>query len=182
LKQKRGLGFVEVIVAILIAAACAAPVIYMVTSSRTDTSKAINYLRAMELANEAIEWATISRFSSVNDSTFSALAGPITTDEGGGLRTADLALGSPDNTVWSEDGLITNQLSYSQQYNNAFFYREIDIEDISDSHVNDGLLKKVTVTVKWSEGHRPANLNIPDDRSRQVQLSVLILNDQQLSY
>jgi hypothetical protein len=43
-------------------------------------------------------------------------------------------------------------------------------------------LKKVTVTVKWSEGHRPANLNIPDDRSRQVQLSVLILNDQQLSY
>jgi hypothetical protein len=154
----------------------------MVTSSRTDTSKAINYLRAMELANEVVEWASVARFADVDDSTFSALAGPITFDDGSMLKTVDIAVGAPENDLWSSDGFTADSLAYSEQYNNAFFYREIQIEELEDSIVNEGLLKKVTVTVKWNEGQRPANINVSDNRNRQVQLSVLILNDHNLSY
>lgn len=181
-KRAAGMGFVEVLIAVLVISGCAIPVIYMVTSSRTDTSKAINYLRAVELANEAIEWASVSKFDDVVESTFSALAGPITEVSTTGLKAIDVAVGPPENTVWSADGLAADKLTYSEQYNKAYFYRKIEIEDVSDSYVKPDLLKKVVVTVLWSEGYTPANPNLPDDRSRQVQLSVLISNDQNLQY
>lgn len=181
-KSRIGLSLVEVLIAVLVVAACAVPVVYMVTSARTDTSKAINYLRAMELANEAIEWASVARFSKVDSSVFSGLAGPITEADGSGLKPANIAVAAPANQVWSADDLTASALQYSEQYNNAFFFREIEIKDVSSPLVSPGLLKKVTVTVKWSEGYRPANPNLPGDRSRQVQLAVLILNDENLNY
>lgn len=180
--RKAGIGLVEVLIAVLVVSACAVPVVYMVTSARTDTTKAINYLRAMELANEVIEWASVARYSKVDAAYFSAFAGPLAEEEGADLKPVSIAVDDPTNTVWSSDGLTADSLAYSEQYNNAFFYREIEIENVSDSYIRPDLLKKVTVTVKWSEGHRPANINLPDDRTRQVQLSVLILNDENLSY
>lgn len=177
-----GLGLVEVLIAVLVVSACAVPVVYMVTSARTDTTKAINYLRAMELANEVIEWASVAKFNKVNAAYFSAFAGPLAEESGTNLNPVPIAVTEPENSVWSSDGLTANNLSYSEQYNNAFFYREIEIENVSDSYIRPDLIKKVTVTVKWSEGRRPANINLPDDRTRQVQLSVLILNDENLSF
>ncbi|GAB4270119.1 MAG: hypothetical protein Kow0029_06670 [Candidatus Rifleibacteriota bacterium] len=181
-KCKAGLGFVEVLIAVIVISACAIPIIYMVTGARADTSKAINYLRAMELANEAIEWASVTPFENVTEATMAAFSGPITEDVGGALQSAKIAVDSPENKVWENDNFTVSSLKYSQQYDKAFFYREIQVEDISDSYVAANLLKKVTVKVKWSEGYRPANINLPDDRSRQVQLSILLLNDQNLSY
>ncbi len=176
----KGISFIEVLIAIAVVSACAVPIVYMVTSTRTDTSRAINYLRAMELANEAIEWASVVPYSKVTPEIFSAFSEPISIDDGSNMKPASIAVGNPKNTVWSGDGLTADSIAYSEQYNNAFFFREIKIEDVTDSYVHADLLKKVTVTVKWSEGYRPANPNVSDDRSRQVQLSVLILNDESL--
>lgn len=180
--RRRAMGFVEVLIAVLVVTASAIPVIYMVTSSRTDTSKAINYLRAVELANEVLEWASLAEYSQLDDSTFAAFCGSLTEESAGNLIPANLAVTAPENPVWKADSLMSNNLSYSGQYSNAFFYREVAITDVDDSYLQPGLLKKVTVTVKWSEAHRPANLNVPDDRTRQVELSVLLLNEKNLNY
>ncbi len=181
-KLRVGFGLVEVLIAVFIVAACAIPVVYMVTSARTDTTKAINYLRAMELANEVIEWASVAQFNKVNGADFSAYSGPLAVEQGADLKPISIDVASPKNQIWDSDNLTSDSLSYSEQYNNAFFFREIKIEDVSDSYILPELLKKVTVTVKWSEGHRPANVNLADERTRQVQLSVLILNDENLNY
>lgn len=179
---RRAMGFVEVLIAVLVVTACAVPVIYMVTSSRTETSKAINYLRAVELANEVLEWASLAEFSQLDESTFAAFCGSLTEESSGNLIPANLAVTTPENLVWKADSLMTGNLSYSEQYSNAYFYREVAITDVGDSYLQDGLLKKVTVTVKWSEAHRPANLNVADDRTRQVELSALLLNEKNLNY
>jgi hypothetical protein len=180
--NKKALGFVEVLVAVVIVAACAVPIVYMVTSARTDTSKAINYLRAMELANEVIDWAQMSPYGMVDDSIFSGITGPITIDDSGTLKSAEIAVGTPKNPVWETDGLVAGKLQYSEQYNNAFFYREVEIEEISDTFLGEDMLKKLVVTVKWCEGSRPPNPNTSDGRTREVKLSVLLVNDQHLMY
>ncbi|MGM0598482.1 MAG: type IV pilus modification PilV family protein, partial [Candidatus Rifleibacteriota bacterium] len=75
-----GFGFVEVLIAILIISACAVPIIYMVTSARGDTTRAINYLRAVELANEAIEWVSSARYDQINPTTLAALSETLSND------------------------------------------------------------------------------------------------------
>ena len=180
--HRMGMGFVEVLIAVLVVSACAVPVIFMVTSSRTDTSKAIHYLRAVELANEVIEWASLAEFSQIDDSIFSAFCGSMVEESGGGLTPVKVAVSPTTHPVWSKDALMAGALQYSEQYNNAWFFREVEISEVNDSYLQPGLLKKVTVRVKWSEAHRPANINLSDDRNRQVELSVLLLNDKNLTY
>ena len=177
-----GFGFVEVLIAILIVAACAVPVIYMVTSARGDTTRAINYLRAVELANEAIEWVSSARYSQINSTTLAALSETLANDTSGTVEPAEIAVNAPANTAWQSDDFAAEELKYSEQYNNAFFYREMEVETVDGSYLGSDLLKKVTVTVKWSEGKRPSNLNVSDNRNRQVQMSVLVLNDSNLLY
>lgn len=178
--KRLGIGFVEIMIAVLVVTACAVPVIYMLTSSRTETSKAINYLRAMELANEVIEWAAAAEFSKVDAGSISAFCGSLSEAHGTGLETIKVATAEPENQVWKADGLMSNNMKYSEQYNTGFFYREVEVENVSDSYFQPDLLKKLTVRVKWSEGERPANLNISDNRTRQVELSVLLLNEKNL--
>jgi len=180
--SRSGIGFVEIIIAVLVVTASAIPVIYMVTSSRTDTTRAINYLRAMELANEVIEWASVARFSQLDSGSFSAFTGSLVEYDSGNLRPVKVAVSSTENPVWKNDNLMADSLDYSEQYGNAYFFREVRIEDVNESYIKPELLKKMVVTVKWSEAKTPANLNLAEDRSRQVELSVLILNDENLLY
>lgn len=179
---KAGLGFVEIVIAVLVISACAVPVVYMVTSSRTDTTKAINYLRAVELANEVIEWASVAEFSKLDAITFAALTRSLVDETSGNDLPVSLAVVAPNNQVWKADNLMAGNLTYSEQYGHAYFFREVEITDINDSYLQPDLLKKVTVRVKWSEAHRPVNISLPGDRSRQVELSVLLLNDNTLKY
>ena len=179
--KQNGLSFVEILIAILVVTSCAVPILYMVTSTRTDTVKAINYLRAVELASEAIEWATASNFSDLNNGTFSALGDSLVSGSGTGLTPIKIATTQPNNQAWKAGNLMADDLSYSEQYNKCFFWRTIDISDITASHFQNNLIKKVVVTVKWSEG-KTAPITSDDNRTRQVQMSVLILNDKNLYF
>lgn len=180
--SRAGMGFVEIVIAVLIVTACAVPIIYMVTSSRTDTTKAINYLRAVELANEVLDWAAVAEFSKLDSSSLSAFTGSLVEESSGSILPVAVPIISPENLVWKSDGLMAEKLSYSEQYGIAYFYREVAVEDVTATYLQPNMLKKVTVWVKWSEAHRPANINRPDDRNRQIELSVLILNDNTLKY
>ncbi|HAE38831.1 MAG TPA: hypothetical protein DCG57_09360 [Candidatus Riflebacteria bacterium] len=181
LNRSRGLSFVEVLVAVLIVAVSSIPVLYMVTSSRTDTSKAINYLRAVELANEVIEWAQAVNFEDLDESKFSAFVGSLADDSTGQIMPVPVGVATPENTNWSS-GLAANNLKYSEQYGIAYFYRVVKFEDIPGSgNLNAGMLKKMTVFVKWNEAAVPSSLHSPD-RDRQVELSVLLINDKNMNY
>ena len=164
--NKRAFGLLEVIIAVLIIVGAGIPILRMVTGSRKETSSSLNYLRAMELANEAIEWASAAKFDEVDK--LKNISGSNTT--------------KIERTNWKNSDIFEENLKYSEQYSTAFFYRKIEVEPIKGSYFADNLIKKVTVTVLWSEGYKPSNINVEDDRSRQVQLSILIINDDNLLY
>lgn len=179
---RSGIGFVEVLVAVLIAAVSAVPVVYMVSSSRTDTSKAINYLRAVELANEVIEWAQGVDFEDLDSITFSTYVGTLADDSTGAITPMPLNAAAPANPNWSSGNFAPENLKYSEQYGNAFFFREVEFEDVPGSiNFSDGMLKKMTVRVKWNEGSAPSSV-YSSERDRQVELSVLLLNDANMNY
>ncbi|MBI3038111.1 hypothetical protein HYY75_03525 [bacterium] len=173
-----GFGFVEILIAIFIAAVCGVPVFYLVTSTRTETSKAINYLRALELANEGFEWANIIQFGDKTQ-TDEAKINNMLSQFNGSLYQNKVRVGS--NNLWTSQN---EDIPYSEQYNNAFFYRTISISKVENSgDVKYGdFLRKITVTVSWSEGKTPKNPDQPDERSRILVLSGLLFNDQRLIY
>lgn len=182
LKAQRGIGFVEVMVAVLVVAVSSIPIIYMVTSSRTDTSRAINYLRAVELANEVIEWGQSVRYEDLNVASFSSFVGSLADDSSGSILPFPVGVAAPENPNWSGGNLMAQNLKYSEQYGNAFFFRQVEFEDILDlNNFNDGMMKKMTVRVKWNEASVPGNITNPE-RDRQVELSVLLLNDANMNY
>ncbi len=177
-----GISFVEVLVAVLIVAVSAVPVVYMVTSSRTDTSKAINYLRAVELANETIEWAQAMRFEDLGGVAFTTFVGTLADDTTGAITPMPVGIATPNRPDWAQGYFVTDDLKYSEQYGNAFFFREVEFEDVSGTlNFNEGMMKKMTVRIKWNEASLPSSVH-SSDRDRQVELSVLLLNDANMNY
>lgn len=180
-QPRRAIGFVEIMVAILIAAACGVPIYLSVTSSRTETSKAINYLRAMELANEVIEWANVTPFDKLTDAMLSAHTQSLVVPQGTMLCPESIKTVDPENAQWKTDGLTATAISYPEQYNKAFYFRSVSILPIDvPGLIASDLLKQVTVEVSWNEGKTPANPNVGNDRMRKVTLSTLIYNDEKI--
>ena len=180
--KKKALGLIEIIIALLLVVGAGIPILRMVFQSRTETSSSINYLRAMELADEAIEWANISNFKDLDK--LKNLSGTIT--DYTGSEPDMIKINTSDTTKKKKKNadLFESNIAHSNQYSNAFFYRDIKVEPVSSKYnsFEKNLLKKVTVTIKWCEGYKPANVNIDSDRNREIQLSVLIINDDNLLY
>ncbi len=184
LNKKQAMSLVEIVVALMVAVAAAIPILQMMTKSNTETTSSINYLRAVELANETIEWASIASFSAVinQEKGLSSLSGPIINDGGSGFTPESVAVNPTiENENWNDPNIFKTELKYSDQYIPAFFYRVVNVEPLDD--FGGDMLAKVTVTIKWCENSRPTNLNIDsDERNRQVELSVLVINDENLSF
>ncbi len=181
LNNKKALSLIEIIVALTIAVFAGIPILRMVSSSRTETTNSINYLRAMELANEAIEWVNVTNFKDL-DNLGKILQESIVEQKGSNLTPGQIATTEAEYEKWKGSKLFQKKINYSDQYVNAYFYRTIDVKEINNSTIKKNLLKKVTVTVKWSEGKKPSNLNVDSNRSKQIQLSVLVINDENLQY
>ena len=174
--KRNGFGFVEIAVACVVIGVCAVPILWLVSSSRVETSKAINYLRAMELANETIEWASVIPFQSKDGKNLAVLANGYTESL---FNNRLIRVG--DNPAWAQVPLA-NDVMYSDQYDAAYFFREIRITDVPEMSLR-GFLKKVTVTISWNEGKIPANPSAsPPDRMRKITLSTLIFNDRKVEY
>ena len=99
------------------------------------------------------------------------------------LRLSNLILLN-EHKVWKDSGFFDNNIKYSDKYCSAFFYRDIKVEPVTSSNdsFESNLLKKVTVTIKWSEGRMPSNIHVDSERNRQIQLSVLVINDDNLLF
>lgn len=177
-KNIHGLTFAEIMVAVLIVFVVAMPIVYVTTSSRKDTSRAIFYLRAVELANETLEWATIIDYEDLTDETLQGYTGSITDSSSNGTKCVSLQINSkPKNKQW-ENNLLTKELKYPDQYAGQYYYRHAKVEEL-----DNGNLKKVTVKVKWAEDKRPKQVDKFDDkgntdgRDRYVEMSVIILKE-----
>jgi hypothetical protein len=174
-----GLGFVEIVVAIVVAAVAMIPIFYSVTSSRSGAAKAINYLRAIELANECIEWVAVIPFAELTPSKVSSLDGSLYVGTGGSPAGMVLA-GPPAHPKWRASGQFADSLTYGSQYDRAFFWRAVKVEDVNTFGMNR--LKRVSVDIEWNEGVAPANPNNRGDRMRKITLSTLVFNDELLDY
>jgi hypothetical protein len=181
LKNKKALGLMEIVIAISLVVMAGIPILKLVFGSRNETTSAINYLRAMELADETLEWASITKFSELDNLT--SFSGSIVVDGGSGFTTEEVHTSPVEYENWKSSGLFVDKPKYSEDYINAFFYRIIDVEDVKSDAIQKDMLKKVTVTIKWSEGKRPTNLSSDcPERNRQVQLSILVINDENLQF
>ncbi|MBF0502143.1 MAG: hypothetical protein HQM09_18530 [Candidatus Riflebacteria bacterium] len=178
MRHNRGFGFVEVVMAAVVMAGCAVPILWLMSSARMETSKAINYLRAVEMANETIEWASVIPFEDLsgNNKDLSGLEGAYSDS-----IFDNKLLHTGSNPAWTQVPLA-NDLTYSDQYDNAFFFREIKIDDPPQPNFK-GFVKKITVTISWNEGHPPqiSNSNSPP-RMRKIELSCLLFNDHKIEY
>jgi hypothetical protein len=170
-----GFGMVEIIIAILVGAVCAIPIIWMVSSSRTETSKAINYLRAMELGNEIIDLAQVVPFKDL-EGFAGGYRGVLA---GSGLPVKQLNAGDP----WAP--FVADQsLPYPEQYEGAYFFREITVEPVTTSDYGR-FLKMVRVSVEWNEAKIPP---LPSDntggnqRMRKIVLETLVFDDNNPDY
>lgn len=178
-----GLTFAEVVVAVVVIALCSIPLLWVLTSSRTDTSKAINYLRAVELANEAIEWASIAPFHrrTTTNVMVEQISGSLVTQVGSGFQPAPIDVVPASHSEWVAENLTAPSLTYSSQYTSAFFYRTVKVEDVVNGP--KGYLRRVTVTVEWAEGRVPQHHTQPGgERNKKIVMSTLILNEKQLVY
>ncbi|MBQ2593474.1 MAG: hypothetical protein II567_09380 [Candidatus Riflebacteria bacterium] len=180
--KKQAFGLVEVVIALLVIVCAGIPILKMVFQTRTETSSSVNYLRAMELADEIIEWANASKFQDVDQ--LEKYSGSIMNISDSKHEMIKVNTSKTNNENWKSSGLFEENLKYSDHYCNAYFYRDIKVEPVTSQYNNFGnnLLKKVTVKIKWSEGRMPSNINLDSDRNREIQLSVLVINDDNLLF
>ncbi|NLI79818.1 MAG: hypothetical protein GX442_25660 [Candidatus Riflebacteria bacterium] len=164
----RGVSLIEVVVGIGLAAICTIPILWLMTTTRTDTAKAVNYLRAVELAQEGMEWAAIGDVSTpTGRAQICGLSGSLVEAAGSGWRPVPV----PATPAGGAGPLV-----YSAQYNQAFFFRTITVEDPPDGLPQSPYLALVTVTVWWNEGRVPPvleSLGGRPDRDRMVVLTRL---------
>jgi len=170
-----GFGLTEIVVAVTIGVACAIPLIWMVSSTRMETSKAINYLRAMELANEVLDLANVVPFDKI-EGTMGVYNGRL-------LDTGIPVLQLPSGHDWSSFVQSSN-IPYSPDYGNAFFFRDIEVEPITGKDYGR-FLKRVRVTVSWNEAKTPPNPDVntgDSQRMRKITLETLVFNDADPEY
>ena len=180
--KKKAFGLIEIIVALLIIVCAGIPIIKMVFQTQTETSSSVNYLRAMELADEVIEWANATKFKDLDKLT--SLSGSMVEVSDSGHGMIKINTSGTSNENWKSSGFFEENLKYSDKYCSAFFYRDIKVEPVTSPNntFESNLLKKVTVKIKWSEGRMPSNVNVDSERNREIQLSVLVINDDNLLF
>lgn len=94
----------------------------------------------------------------------------------------DVQKGPPFSTVYAMSSnpkwgdYLENNLSYPEDYSPAYFYRQINVQQVSNPSLDYApYLYQVTVTVLWNEG-RTADLAKPD-RMKKIQLSTIVLDE-----
>ncbi|MGM0597490.1 MAG: hypothetical protein ACQES9_10670 [Myxococcota bacterium] len=166
-----GFSYLEIIAAVAVFAILAIPIYQTMHNVQSDTSKSINYFRAMELANEAIEYVKLLPVDDEFKMKAEGISGSLLVERPSSLEAAKIPAG--ENPEYSD--ILQSEIQYSSQYNPAHFYRTVEVADLSGNEYS-GFLKKVVVTVYWESGVAINNLHDPGNRSKKVVLASLITN------
>ena len=171
-RGRLGLTFAELIIAVFVFSIISIPLYLLLSSTRTDTSRSINYLRAMELAMEGIEWVQLTEMDRnfrLNAENFS---GGLVLESGSSFKPADILV-TGNNRYGNH---LQPTVTYSEQYNSAWFYRTIEIQELKGAQAYCSLLHKVRVSVFWNDGKPVKNLHDPGGRTKKVVLETLLLD------
>lgn len=168
--NKKGFTIAEIVIATVIFVVVFTGIFYMSTSTRAETSKSINYLRALELAQEAVDWINAAPFADVNETNLAILSGSLVDSSNGN----SIKIPSGDNAKKSID-----ETKYPKDYSKCYYYRTIKIDNINGMP-NNRFLKKITVGIYWNEGKEPKRIETGSgepDRMRKLFLSTVIFDN-----
>ncbi|PKL49019.1 MAG: hypothetical protein CVV42_07570 [Candidatus Riflebacteria bacterium HGW-Riflebacteria-2] len=169
-RRRAGFSFAEIVVAIAVFAMLAIPLYQSLHGVQTDTRKSINYFRAMELADEAIEYVRLLPVDHEFKQKAEGFSGSMLIEQSDdSFSAAKIAVG--DNPRYRD--FLVSDIQYSEQYNPACFYRTVEVADLSGASYA-GLLKKVVVTVYWDNASARNNLHDLSRKTNKVVLATLI--------
>jgi hypothetical protein len=127
-------------VAVSIMLVCLIPVLLLINSTRTETSRAVHRFRVMELINETLDWVHTCPYARIDDlagfATGEVIGIPITKNENGKL-----------DPFLAED---SSAVEYSGEYSGQI-KRTVDVKTVPGE---ENRLKKVEVLVNWTEANQ----------------------------
>ena len=170
--NKKAFTITEIVVATVVFVGLFTAIFLLLNTSRTETSKSINYMRAMQLAQETIDWVNSTPFEDVTDNKLSILNGSLVDSYSN--KSVPIPIGENANST------VTNP-EYPDDYSKCYYFRKLTIDNL-DSVPNGRFLKKVTVTVYWNESKVPKKIDSTSgepDRMRKITLSTILFNEKE---
>lgn len=164
--NRRAFTMTEIAVAVTVFTMVFIGLSLLTTSSRKETSRSINYLRALELAQEAIDWVDSAPFSEVTDANLEFLKGTLVDP----ATNNSISITPSTNDKNSIESFV-----YPEDYTKCYYYRTAEIEDLGNRFI-----KKVKIGVYWNEGSVPKNIETTSnepDRMRKLFLSTIIFDE-----
>ena len=171
--NKKAFTITEIVVATVVFVGLFTTLSLLLNTSRTETSKSINYMRAMQLAQETIDWVNSTPYEKVDNNTLSILNGSLV--DSYTHNSVAIPVGENANNTVTDP-------QYPDDYSKCYYYRTVKVDNL-DSVPNGRFLKKVTVSVYWNESKVPKSLvsasSGEPDRMRKIILSTLIFNEKE---
>lgn len=167
----RGFSFVEIVIATGLAVVLFSSIIWLITSTRVETSKSINYLRALQLAQETIDWLQTIPGDQLTPDIVQTFEGSLVDPQS--EKSAKIE-------VNKREGNSGEQFRYPENYCAAWFYRKVSLEKIDQKIPGARFLRKATVQIFWNEGKRPTTLEPLSgnpDRMRKISMSVVLFDE-----
>lgn len=169
--KQKGFSFVEIIVALTVSIVFFGGLIYFVSTTRVQTSKAGNYLRALQIAQETIELIQSTPIADITQSKMQIFEGSLINPQ----TSKSINIPFNKDSVWQPQ-----TRTYPEQYNNAYFYRKILLDPIDTTIANARFMRKVSVEVYWNEGKVPDKIDsigAEPDRMRKLSLATIIFDE-----
>ncbi len=162
--RRGGFSFVEVLIASVVGAAFFGSILWFVFSTRVETDKSANYFRALQIAQETLEWAQATPIALLNDRQMALLQGSLVDSQTGKSSTI----------------LPGVKISYPDQYRPAYFFRKIHLEEVKGKGARGRFLREIRVEVFWNEGRMPERIEpvgADPDRMKKLTLATLVLDE-----
>jgi len=172
-RRRHGFSFIEIVVAIGVSLVFFGGLIYFASTTRAETSKAVNYLRALQIAQETIELVQSMPFADAMASGVQIFEGSLIDPQTG----QSVKIPFHQSSGWQPQ-----TKTYPEQYNNAWFYRKIRIDDLPNSVANARFMRKISVDVYWNESKKPErieSIGAEPDRMRKLSLATLIFDERE---
>lgn len=166
-------SFVEIIVAFAVGTLFFGSLIYLASTTRVETSKAENYLRALQIGQETIELIRAMPVHELTPSNMQLFEGSLVDPQTG----TSVALPIATTAAWQP-----RIRKYPDQYAKAFYYRKIRVETLAGSIPNARFMRRVTVDVLWNEGRAPERIEAigaTPDRMRKLSLGTLVFDEKE---
>lgn len=170
-RRKAGFSFVEIIVATGIGLVFFGGIIYFASTTRVQTSKAENYLRALQIAQETIELVQSVSVADAASSKIQIFEGSLVDP------STRQSVKIPFHT---SSGWQPQTRTYPEEYTKAWFYRKVSVDKLPAGVPNARFMRKVTVDVFWNESKMPEKIEAigaEPDRMRKLSLSTLIFDE-----